>query len=46
MRYRNRNTGAEIESSCVISGGGWEPVQPAPKPKKKSPKKKESEQED
>lgn len=43
MKYVNRNTGAVIESDCIISGGGWEPVgdqPPAKKTAKTAPKKK------
>ena len=28
MRYRNKNTGSEIETSCLITGDTWEPVIP------------------
>lgn len=26
MQYRNKKTGAVIETPCRISGGDWEPV--------------------
>lgn len=26
MIYRNRKTGAEFESPCVVSGGNWERI--------------------
>lgn len=29
MLYKNKKTGAVIKSDCKISGGGWEPVEPA-----------------
>lgn len=43
MKYRNKITGAEIESPCEISGGPWEPVQtqaPTQKPVPRQTKKK------
>lgn len=27
MRYVNTQTGRELETDCVISGGGWQPLQ-------------------
>lgn len=27
MKYRNRKTGATLETNSVISGGEWEPVE-------------------
>lgn len=30
MVYRNKNTGAVIEVSSEIVGGGWEPVEDSP----------------
>ncbi|MFV0414495.1 MAG: hypothetical protein ACK5L3_14755 [Oscillospiraceae bacterium] len=37
MRYRNEQTGAEIETPCVISGGGWQPVISASDPPASDP---------
>lgn len=42
MKYRNTRTGAVIDSSCAISGGGWEPVKET-KPKSPKSGKQESE---
>lgn len=30
MKYRNKITGAEIDTECVVSGGDWEAVSEAP----------------
>lgn len=47
MRYRNKDTGSEIETNCLIAGDSWEPVikpvaeevpEPVKKPKKASGK--------
>lgn len=38
MRYVNEKTGAVIDISCVISGGGWQAEEPASAPKKKKTK--------
>lgn len=40
MRYRNRNTGAEIDVPCVVSGPEWEPLK---EPKAKKTKKTSAE---
>lgn len=32
MQYRNRKTGSIIDIKSRLSGGDWEPVDPAPKP--------------
>lgn len=32
MQYRNRKTGSIIDIKSRLSGGDWEPVEPAPKP--------------
>lgn len=29
MQYRNKKTGAVIETPCRVSGGDWEPVKAA-----------------
>lgn len=31
MLYRNKVTGALVDSASVISGGNWESVEPTPK---------------
>ena len=38
MQYRNKKTGALLETPCQISGGDWEPVRP-PKAEKPAPPK-------
>ena len=43
MKYVNRITGAVIESTCEISGGGWEPMReqpPSGEPAKPAPRKR------
>lgn len=43
MKYVNRITGAVIESTCEISGGGWEPMReqpPSGEPAKPAPRRK------
>ena len=41
MLYRNKRTGAVIETECAVSGGDWEPAK-RPEPEKPAavPKKK------
>lgn len=44
FRYRNRNTGAVIETEVKCDGGPWEPVKDDKEPKEEPKKaKKESE---
>lgn len=38
MKYRNKKTGAIIDSPCFISGGDWVEVKPEKEEKKKSKK--------
>lgn len=30
MIYRNKKTGAEIETKCIVTGGDWELVESKP----------------
>lgn len=39
MKYKNTITGAIIDVSSKISGGGWQALEPVEAPKKKAPKK-------
>lgn len=40
MRYRNKVTGAVIETDCMISGGDWEACEKAKQPAKNAGSKR------
>lgn len=42
MKYKNTLTGATIETTSVITGGGWQPVEEE-KPVKKPARRKKNE---